>query len=336
MKSITLICRSLFVLAGLILCVSTYGAGVNSRNEDLTPSGKGYGEAPRKVTQLNPASSRTLPPSLDDTELYRTGKTGLAGGKAASCVGGNNGINYHNGPILTGTTHIYYIWYGNWALNPTASGILTNLAQKIGGSPRYNINTTYYDINGTNVSNSVTYAGTTTYTYPYGVALSDAQIQTVVSTAIQTNKLPNDTNGVYFVLTSKDVTATSGFCTSYCGWHSQTTVLGKDIKYAFVGDPSQKCPTACEAQTVSPNNNPGADGMASVIVHELEETATDPDFNAWYDNLGWENSDKCAWTFGTTKYASNNSQYNMTLGTLKYLIQQNWVNASGGYCALSF
>ena len=32
----------------------------------------------------------------------------------------------------------------------------------------------------------------------------------------------------------------------------------------------------------------------------LEETATDPDLNAWYDRRGYENADKCAWTFGTT------------------------------------
>ena len=39
--------------------------------------------------------------------------------------------------------------------------------------------------------------------------------------------------------------------------------------------------------------------MASIIAHELEEAATDPDLNAWYDRRGDENADKCAWTFGT-------------------------------------
>jgi hypothetical protein len=32
------------------------------------------------------------------------------------------------------------------------------------------------------------------------------------------------------------VTATSGFCTQYCGWHDHTAVSGSDIKYAFVGN----------------------------------------------------------------------------------------------------
>jgi hypothetical protein len=57
--------------------------------------------------------------------------------------------------------------------------------------------------------------------------------------------------------------------------------------------------------------------------------------NAWYDSTGAENADKCAWTFGTT-FASNGAQANVQIGFRNYLIQQNWVNASGGYCGLSY
>jgi hypothetical protein len=49
-----------------------------------------------------------------------------------------------------------------------------------------------------------------------------------------------------------------------------------------------------------------------------------------------ENADKCAWTFGTESTAGNGSKYNITLGGQNYLIQQNWVNANGGSCAMSF
>jgi hypothetical protein len=76
--------------------------------------------------------------------------------------------------------------------------------------------------------------------------------------------------------------------------------------------------------------------MASIVSHELEEATTDPDLNAWYDRRGEENADKCAWTFGQTFTASNGSKYNMVLGSRQYLIQQNWVNASGGYCAVTY
>lgn len=256
--------------------------------------------------------------------------------KAAKTTAGTRTVNitYHQGPVVLGTTNVYYIWYGNWSgLNPGANAILTNLAQNIGGSPYYGINTTYYNSANAHVSNSVNYAGSTTDNYSQGTTLSDASVQTVVSSAISSGALPKDTNALYFVLTSADVGESSGFLTKYCGWHTHGTIGGSDIKYSFVGDPS-KTPTACEQQSVSPNGNAAADGMASVIAHELEETVTDPDLNAWYDRSGAENADKCAWTFGSTSTLSNGSQYNMTLGSMKYLIQRNW-SASKQACGLS-
>jgi hypothetical protein len=255
-------------------------------------------------------------------------------GKAAKGRPGSNGISYHGGPVILGTTNIYYIWYGNWSGN-TATTILTTLGQNIGGSPYFNINTTYFNGSNTHVSNSVFYAGSTTDNYSRGTSLSDAAIQGVVTDALVSGRLPYDTNALYLVLTSADVTASSGFCTQYCGWHTHGTINGRDIKYSFVGNPD-RCPSACEAQTTGPNGNAGADGMASIIAHELEETVTDPDLNAWYDSRGAENADKCAWTFGTTFTTSNGALANMALGGRNYLIQRNWVNASGGLCALKY
>jgi hypothetical protein len=255
-------------------------------------------------------------------------------GEAGKPGGGSNGILYHNGPVMLGTVQIYYIWYGNWGTN-SAQTILTDLAGSIGGSPYYNINTTYYNGSNVHISNSVTFAGSTTVGAPFGNSLTDSQIKSVVSNAITSGALPSDTNGVYFVLTSAEVTASSGFCTQYCGWHTHGTVGTADIKYAFIGNPD-RCPSSCAAQTVGPNGNAGADGMASIIAHELEEAHTDPDLNAWYDRRGEENADKCAWTFGTTYTTANNAKANMNLGGRDFLIQRNWVNASGGFCAQSF
>lgn len=245
--------------------------------------------------------------------------------------GGGNGISYHGGPIMTGTVNLYYIFYGNWSGN-TAPTILTDLANGFSGSPYWNINTTYTNSAGTHVSNSVAFKGSITDSYSQGTSLSDAQILSVVSSAITSGKLVSDTNGIYFVLTSADVTASSGFCTQYCGWHTHATIGGKDIKYSFVGNPD-RCPSACAAQTTGPNGNAGADGMASIIAHEAEEATTDPDLNAWFDTRGQENADKCAWTFGTEYTTANGAKANMKLGTRDFLIQRNWVNASGGSCA---
>jgi hypothetical protein len=245
-----------------------------------------------------------------------------------------NGITYHGGPVITGTVDIYYIWYGNWGSN-TATTILPDFISHLGGSSYEHINTTYYDGSNTHVTGAIHYAGSTTDNYSQGTALSDAAVQAVVSSAISSGRLPKDGSGLYFVLTSSDVNESSGFCTQYCGWHNHGTISGSDIKYAFVGNPD-RCPTSCEQQTTGPNGNAGADGMASIIAHESEEAISDPDLNAWYDTRGNENADKCAWTFGTQSTASNGSKYNVTLGGAQYLFQQNWVNASGGYCAMSY
>jgi hypothetical protein len=247
----------------------------------------------------------------------------------------NNGIQYHGGPVILGTTNVYVIWYGNWPASSTTPAIISTLLSNIGGSPYFNINTTYYNGAGTHVSNAVALKGSATDSYSQGPALTDASVKNVVAAAIAANKLPSDTNALYFVLTSSDVAETSGFLTQYCGWHDHGTIAGKNLKYSFVGDASLD-PSACMAQTsASPNGNPAADGMASVIAHELEETTTDPDLNAWYDKTGMENADKCAWTFGK-QYNSHGAKANMKFGGKDYLIQRNWVNASGGSCALKF
>lgn len=49
----------------------------------------------------------------------------------------------------------------------------------------------------------------------------------------------------------------------------------------YIGS-NANCPSGCTAQTASPNNNVEADSMASIIFHELTETATDPHIDGWY------------------------------------------------------
>ncbi len=278
----------------------------SANDDDLAPTGRGIGT------------------------LRHPGESGSGKGPARTAGSASgNGIYYHGGPIIKGTLDIHYIWYGDWSTN-SATTILPALAQHMGGSPYFNINTTYYDGSGTHVTNMCSLSTQANDHYSRGTTLSDSDVQAIVAA-----QNPTDTNGVYFVLTSADVNESSGFCSKYCGWHTHASIGGRDIKYAFIGNPD-RCPSACEAQTTSPNGNAGADGMASIIAHELEEATTDPDLNAWFDRRGAENADKCAWTFGTVYKAANGSFANMKLGSMDFLIQQNWVNASGGYCALKY
>jgi hypothetical protein len=317
-------------LSALVLaaCVGAPEAGEVAADQDISleadvaPTGKGI----RTIESAARPEVVQVPLELDNGALPE--------GQAKPTGGATVSITNHGGPVMLSTTHAYVIWYGNWTGN-TGTTIIPAYLSSIGGSPHFNINTTYYQGTTTKsyVSNSHTLGGQTTVAYPYGTALTDANIKSIVSDAIVGGKLPSDTHGVYFVLTSADVNETSGFCTQYCGWHTHGTIGGADIKYSVVGN-AARCITSCAAQSTGPNGNAGVDGMLSVITHELEETVTDPDLNAWYDSGGAENGDKCAWTFGTESTAANGSKYNMTLGGKQYLIQRNW-DATLQACAMS-
>ena len=234
------------------------------------------------------------------------------------------GIQYHNGPILnsTGGINVYIIWYGNWGTN-SAKTILPAFLTGLSGSPYFGINTTYTDSTGVAVTNKVNVLGQ--YAYPnvstYGTTLTDANVLALAKGSLGKPGIPStiDPNALYFVLTSPEIAESSGFLTAYCGWHSSETMdylntvpipavaPATDMKYSFVGDPGTN--KACIGQTqtsYSPNSNVGADAMASVIAHELEETATDPDGTGWWNSTtGQENGDQCAWKFGTTSTVSS-------------------------------
>jgi hypothetical protein len=241
------------------------------------------------------------------------------------------GIGYGGGAVMLGTPDVYYIWYGNWSGN-TATTILPAFMSSLSGSPYFTINSTYYDSQGRHVTGLVHYAGSTNDNYSQGVALTDAKVESIVSRALSTGALPTSTNAVYFVLTSSDVTL-SGFCGGYCGWHTNGNIGGRDIKYSFVGNAATQCPRSCAPYAPGPNGNVGADGMSSVLAHELEESITDPDLDAWQDAAG-ENADKCAWKFGTSYPTANGAWANMKLGAHDYLIQEN-LDATTGKCELA-
>jgi hypothetical protein len=306
---------------------------------------------PPTTTTTTPPPSTTTSPSTTTTVGSTTtiasttttvAPTTTTSSSTTTTASTSNGINYHGGPVMVTTTNAYEIWYGNWTTQstPARQALVDGFLKGIGGTPWYNINASYYNSTGIHVMNSVHVAGSTTVGGSYATSLSDSGVANVVSNAITSGALPNDPNGVYFVFTSKDVTETSGFLTKYCGWHTAETVGSSWVKYSFVGDPSNGL-AACAAQSTSPNGDAAGDAMLSVVAHELSETVTDPLLNAWYNSQsGMENGDLCAWNFGTVTKQSNGSYSNVTFTTgsvsTNYLIQQNWVNAAGGYCALSY
>src|SRR5690349_14867098 len=95
--------------------------------------------------------------------------------RSGASVPSGNGISFHGGAVMMGTTNIYYIFYGTWTDANIA--MLIKFATNIGGSPYFNINTSYTDGTGTAIPNSVNFVLSTTDAYSRGTALSDGDIQ---------------------------------------------------------------------------------------------------------------------------------------------------------------
>ncbi len=266
----------------------------------------------------------------------------------------SNGIDYHGGPVLhSGTKVVAVYWAGSTIYNggpaPGATGsasqdgsLIGYFLSHLGGSPYFGINSTYTDGSGGSIANSVTYSGfwANNTNAPSGSqSVSDGQMIAMLQSGFDSGKLSYDASTLYAIFTAGKVNLGGGFGSQYCAYHGWATVSvngqSKTVLYAAMPY-DYAYPSSCSVlgSAGSANNDYGADAEVNTLAHETEETTTDMNGNAWYDRRGYENADKCAWTFGTT-YTSNGATANMRLGTKDFLVQQNWVNASGGYCALS-
>ncbi|PYP66144.1 MAG: hypothetical protein DMD36_17865 [Gemmatimonadetes bacterium] len=298
----------------------------------------------------NPAAPEFLQLQGEHPHTHIMLRKPLPGRSARLKEKGSTGISYHGGPILYSTNVAAIYWSSSWIYiggpTPGSTGagaqdgslvgfFLRNLAPSGTGSPYFNINTTYFDGGGTPVQNSVTYTQFwATPTGPTaGQIVSDAQVQQEVITAFTSGALTYDASTLYAVFSGPNVNLGGGFGTQYCAYHGHFSSSYGDVKYAVMPyDWSD--PAGCSAISGSgPNRDPAGDTEVNTLAHETEETATDEDLNAWYDRRGFENADKCAWTFGTT-YSSNGSLANMNLGGKDFLVQRNWVNAGSGGCLL--
>jgi hypothetical protein len=235
--------------------------------------------------------------------------------------------------MLTGSIAVIPVWVGTWtdankAQWNTALGNLVNSFSNTRTDHVLSTNKQYYTLKNQTlpaITWSTTLKPSIALKSPTATAVSDADVATYINSYITAN--PFNTPGVtpvYVYMGGSNTRLSSGFGTKYCGWHSYgNTATGKQT-FIAIQDFTSTYYSGCAAQTVSPNANVALDAMASVLIHEIDETITDPFLNAWYDNKGAENADKCAWTFGTSTTVSG-YKYNVIAGSTKYYIQQNWL-----------
>lgn len=249
-------------------------------------------------------------------------------------------ILYHGGPILLKTVPLYVIYYG--IVPGTTQNIVNTFLADLNGSTPFAVNTTYTQgTGGPAISGSLRFPAVF---FDSGASQGTSVGSKTVTQILQhafANGLKRDSSGVYFVITAPDI-AVSGFCKSFCAYHTKSTAIasGYTIHYALVPDPGQGC-TACDGnfavyhQSVTPNGDPGADEIADSIMHELSETATDPDLNAWFTKNGAENGDLCNYFYGASPLytTANGATANTLLNGHYYLIQYIWRNSTPQVCA---
>lgn len=227
----------------------------------------------------------------------------------SSLAAASTTVQYHGGPLLTKPNgiNIYLIWYGGFSQKDRNA--ITDFFSSFssgGANPNYqgqrpSVTTwwrtisTYKDKAGKPVSNTVRIVkqvGDDAYTS--GKTLKRAQIANLVRTNIlDSNKtFPLDSNGIYIVLTAKDVKV-ERFCMGNCGFHESINIIGARataarVVFAHIGDPTVQCPGLCawpyalpaygppgQAALVAPNSV-GADGMIINIATILAGAASNP------------------------------------------------------------
>jgi hypothetical protein len=262
-------------------------------------------------------------------------------------------ILWHGGPVLgiAGSVTLYVIYYGsNWP--STTQPLINAFLGGLSGTPQFNVNKTYCEKSTTACSASDSpFGGLLGYNVDATHVFHDAAVQgnTVNSSGISKilqyalvtapGHLPLDSNGIYMLVTDPTINV-PGFGTSFCAYHTRSNVAGNDIKWALIPEPGSKG-ASCDGniangQTVTPNGDAGADEMIDSIMHELSETVSDPDLNAWYTSNGSENGDLCDYNYGTwasLPEASNGAKYNAAWGGHHWLIQLIWKNTVTAGCA---
>ena len=241
---------------------------------------------------------------------------------------------YHNGPVLTRNQNFYFIWYGCWDANCGADIETRELMF------RFSVNL------GNSAASTFIYGGEVIdSSYSHGVDLTPSDITSIISDLVNSFRLPQDSNGIYVIVSSADIASTAtGFCNpSTPPYHSTGIVNGSPVNYIFLGNP-KRCPTVAGPQFSpsgpTPNNNYVGDVLIANFAHALNGLITNPLGNGWFDRYGLENADKCQDalghpSFGQTYRTANGARANVRMGGMDFLIPQNWVNDRKPRCALS-
>jgi hypothetical protein len=264
----------------------------------------------------------------------------------ASRPRGAGSLAYHGGPVQHASRAyaIYWVPAGysvSSDYEATIDRFFGDVAVDSGKSSNVYYADTQYSDGAGKIPYSVSFGGSvvdTTAFPPSGcsdsvsqttVCLSDAQLLAEVKRVAAANRWSGGATNEFFMFTAKNVgsCSDSAHCafSQYCAYHSWTG--SGSSQYLYANQPyTDTVPADCDA-TAHPNNSE-ADPTINVVSHEHNETITDPNGNAWYDNAGYENGDKCAWYFGKSIGSTASGPYNQQINGHPYELQEEYSNAT--------
>jgi hypothetical protein len=222
-------------------------------------------------------------------------------------------LTWHFGPVMHSTTVVPVYWGSRWG-NSSFTGDkvsgLDTFYSNVHGTAYAHTNSEYTDSSGNVDTTHITWSNdfTDTTATPAGAPSTSQVLQEV---AKETNNNPQA--GAYYPVYSDQPRGSAG----YCAWHSSGTINGRQVQFGFFFN-LDRDPGCDPVAPTSLGHSQGLSALANVSGHELSEMLTDPQLNAWYDQKGSENSDKCAWTFNGT----------VSIGGSNWKIQGNWSNAA--------
>lgn len=267
--------------------------------------------------------------SYFDTRDYTEGHRDAKGASRTAATGGNL-VNQGGGKVME-TPTVYVIFWG-WSASDPARNYVKGFFNAAAGTSWLKSVTQYCDgiPAGTAVCGG---AGSI-----YGGLLAQANVTFIEDTSAVPSRPSQSAiasiaakwaakNGtgpdrLYMVFTPHGKSM-RGFGTSWCGWHS---ALSSNTPYAYIPyEPDAG--RSCGQNFVNAGTAGTYDGFGIVGGHELAEANSDPLLNAWYDNSGAENGDKCAWLAPSTGGSGN-----LPGG---YAVQSLWSNV-GSKCVMSY
>jgi IPT/TIG domain/PKD domain len=276
-------------------------------------------------------------------------------------------VEYNGGPVMPSNTNYAFYWDPPGAPAYPAeyeSGIdqyFEDLAANSGGTENVDsVSAQYNDSAGQFASYSSRFGAAIVDEDPYpangctraAICLTDAQLRAELRSYVSAHGLAQDLAHEYFMLTPPGVEscfeASGKQCSAgaedaaYCSYHSYISTSGGEIVYT--DNPYVTGNESCDDGD-HPNDKPSDGVLVGGLVHEHEESITDPEPNSGWLDLETEQeiADKCrggseAEEFGTPLgIAPDGAKYNQVINGHFYWYQQMWSN-QGQRCAqrLSF